>query len=282
MTVPGPRSLRVVGPGRAGSSLAAALGAAGWRVAEPVRRGDDPVGAAEGVDLLVIATPDAAVAATARGVEPVPTTVVAHLAGSLGLAVLTPHPQRAALHPLVALPDPVVGARRLREGAWFALAGEPAAAKGLVEEVVGALGGRSFAVADADRAAYHAAAAIASNHLVALLGQAERVAATAGVPLEAYLGLVRATVDNVAELGPAAALTGPAARGDWATVERHRQALAPAERAVYDAMVVAVRRLVEAGAGSPGRSADGTTADRTTADRTTADRTTADEDQEDG
>ena len=47
------------------------------------------------------------------------------------------------------------------------------------------------------------------------------------MPLEAYLDLVRATVDNVAELGPAAALTGPAARGDWATIERHLAALDP-------------------------------------------------------
>jgi predicted short-subunit dehydrogenase-like oxidoreductase (DUF2520 family) len=100
-------------------------------------------------------------------------------------------------------------------------------------------------VADEDRAAYHAAAAIASNHLVALLGQAERVAASAGVPFEAYLDLVQATVDNVRALGPAAALTGPAARGDRATLDRHRAALAPDERAAYDTMVELARRLVE-------------------------------------
>ena len=56
---------------------------------------------------------------------------------------------------------------------------------------------------DADRARYHAAACVASNHLVALLGQVERLAADAGVPLEAFLPLVRATLDNVDELGPA-------------------------------------------------------------------------------
>jgi predicted short-subunit dehydrogenase-like oxidoreductase (DUF2520 family) len=108
-------------------------------------------------------------------------------------------------------------------------------------------------VADADRAAYHAAAAIASNHLVALLGQVERVAARAGVPLEAYLDLVRVTLDNVAEMGPAAALTGPVARGDWATVERHRAALPADELVAYDAMVAAARRLVD--------DVDGTAAD---------------------
>ncbi len=240
----GRRSLRVIGPGRAGSALAAALAGVGWAVAEPVRRGDDPSTAAEGVDLLVIATPDAAIADVAASVRPVPATVVAHLAGSLGLDVLAPHPRRAALHPLVSLPDTETGARRLASGAWFAVAGEPAAALAVVEQVVADLDGRSFTVADADRAAYHAAAAIASNHLVALLGQVERVAASAGVPLEAYLDLVRATLDNVAEMGPRGALTGPVARGDWATVERHRTALAPEELAAYDAMVDAARRLV--------------------------------------
>jgi len=175
----------------------------------------------------------------AAAVEPVPATVVAHLAGSLGLDVLEPHARRASIHPLVALPDPDLGAQRLR-GAWFALAGDPVGA-----QVVDALGGRWFTVADKDRAAYHAAACIASNHLVALLGQAERVGAAAGVPREALLDLVRATVGNVAELGPARALTGPAARGDWATIDRHLAALDPSERPAYEAMVAAARRLVE-------------------------------------
>jgi len=241
------RTLRVVGPGRAGSSLSVALAATGWSVADPVGHGDDPAGAAGGVDLLVLATPDATIAEVARAVEPVEGTVVAHLAGSLGLDVLAPHPRRAALHPLVSLPDAEIGARRLRAGAWFAVAGEPSSALALVQEVVADLGGRAFVVADADRASYHAAAAIASNHLVALLGQVERVAATAGVPLDAYLDLVRVTLDNVAELGPKAALTGPVARGDWATVERHRAALPADELVAYDAMVAAARRLVDDG-----------------------------------
>ena len=232
-------SVRVIGPGRAGSSLARALAGAGWPVEPSLRRGDDLAGAAEGVDLLVIATPDAAIAAVAAAVRPVATTVVAHLAGSLGLDVLAPHPRRASVHPLVALPDPEVGAERLRNGAAFAVAGDPRA-----REVVAALGGRAFEVADADRAAYHAAACIASNHLVALLGQAERVAAAAGVPLDAYLDLVRATVDNVAALGPRRALTGPVARGDIATVARHLTALDPSERPAYEALADAARRLV--------------------------------------
>jgi predicted short-subunit dehydrogenase-like oxidoreductase (DUF2520 family) len=79
-----------------------------------------------------------------------------------------------------------------------------------------------------------------------LLGQVERVAATAGVPLEAFLDLVRGTVDNVERLGPAAALTGPVARGDWDTVARHLAALDPSEREAYAAMASAAARLVDA------------------------------------
>ena len=231
-------TLRLIGPGRAGTSLATALGRAGWQVDGALGRHDDVQGAAIGVDLLVIATPDGAIADVATAVEPVDTTVVAHLAGSLGLDVLAPHPRRAAVHPLAALPDATIGADRLVAGCWFAVAGDP-----IARRVVDDLGGRAIEVADADRAAYHAAACIASNHLVALLGQAERVAATAGVPLEAYLDLVRATVENVAALGPAAALTGPVARGDTATLARHLDALPAEERAAYEAMVDQARRL---------------------------------------
>ena len=215
---------------------------AGWTALVPLGRGDDlakGTAAADGADLVVIATPDATIAEVAATIRPNPATVVAHMAGSLGLDVLAPHVRRASLHPLVALPDPDIGAARL-QGAWFAVAGDP-----IVNDAVAALGGKAIEVPDDRRAAYHAAACIASNHLVALLGQVERVATAAGVPLDAYLDLVRTTVDNVAELGPARALTGPAARGDWATIERHRAALPDDERPVYDALLAAALRLVD-------------------------------------
>lgn len=228
-------ALRVIGPGKAGLSLTGALDAAGWRVDAPLGRGDDLADAAAGVDLLVLATPDAAIAAVAAAVAPVPTTVVAHLSGALGLSSLEPHGRRATIHPLRSLPAPGTDLR----GAWFAISGDPLAA-----EVVSALDGRVVQVDEAKRVSYHAAAVIASNHLVALLGQVERVAAEAGVPLEAYLDLIRGTVDNVALLGPAGALTGPVARGDWATVDGHLAALAPAERPAYQALADLAARLV--------------------------------------
>jgi predicted short-subunit dehydrogenase-like oxidoreductase (DUF2520 family) len=232
--------LRVIGAGRAGGSLAAALGRAGWDVVDLLGRGDPIDQALAGVDLVVIATPDAAIAGVAAAVTPDDRGVLAHLAGSLGLEVLAPHHRTAALHPLVSLPEVEVGARRLAAGAWFAVAGDP-----IVQRAVADLGGRWFEVADGDRATYHAAAAVASNHLVALLGQVARLADGIGVPFEAYLDLARASLDNVAALGPPAALTGPVARGDWDTVARHLAALDPSEREAYRALAAAARRLVD-------------------------------------
>lgn len=237
-------TLRVIGPGRAGRSLMSALDAVGgYRVMAPYGRTDCLAGAAAGIDILVIATPDAEVAGVAASVMPADGTVVLHLSGSLGLDALAPHPRRASLHPLVPLPTPEVGAARLRSGVTFAVAGDPAASR-LARD----LGGRPVTVADDDRPNYHAAATIAANHLVALLGQVERVAATAGLPLAAFADLVRAATDDAFALGPHRALTGPARRGDWPTIDRHRSALAAmpgskTEVAAYDAMVVLARRL---------------------------------------
>jgi predicted short-subunit dehydrogenase-like oxidoreductase (DUF2520 family) len=227
---------RIIGPGRAGRAFGEALEDAGWTSIGFLGRGDDIGGAAEGVDLLVIATPDALIEGVARAITPSEHAVVAHLAGSLGTAVLAPHPRRAAIHPLVSL---ATGAGAHLKGAWFAVSGDPIAL-----QVVSDMDGRPIAVVDHARTSYHAAAVIASNHLVALLGQVQRVAALAGVPFEAYLDLVRGTVDNVAAVGPKDALTGPVARGDWETVSRHLAALPQEERPAYQALADQAARLV--------------------------------------
>ena len=243
MPDPAPR-LRVIGAGRAGRSLAGALSLAGWQIAELLGRGAPVEEAARDVDVLVIATPDAAIAPVALRVAPRAETLVVHLSGAVGLDALAGHPRRAGLHPLVSMPDERVGAERLRADAWFGIAGDPA-----VSSIVDALGGRSFPVRDEDRAVYHAAACVASNHLVALMGQVERLAGAVGVPLEAYLDLARESLANVAAMGPAAALTGPVARGDEDTVDTHRRAIDPRERAAYDALADAARRLARARGG---------------------------------
>lgn len=253
------RAVRVIGPGRAGRSLLAAFDKAGWRAtgaalgrdddvhsaaagapeaapgqaSRPLGRDDDVREAAAGVDLLVIATPDRVVADVAASVAPVASTVVAHVAGSLTLDALAPHQRRASLHPLRSIAD---GSTDLA-GAWFAVEGDE-----LSREAVEAIGGRPITVTGS-RAAYHAAAVVASNHVVALLGQVERIAATVGLPLDAFFDLVRGTVDNVELLGPAAALTGPVARGDWETVQSHLDALPEAERTAYLALAHQAARL---------------------------------------
>ncbi len=224
----GVRSFRVIGRGRAGGSIARALASVGWTELPTVGRGDELAGAADGVDLLVIATPDAVIEEVAAAVAPRDHTVVVHLSGALGLDLLTGHPRAGALHPLMALPTPELGGERLLAGGWFAVAGDP-----LLIDLVDQFGGNAIELDDADRAIYHATAAVASNHLVALLGQVERLAGQIGVPFEAYLALARASLDNVAALGPAAALTGPASRGDTATIEAHLAALPEEERALY-------------------------------------------------
>ncbi len=134
------QSIRIIGPGRAGTSLAAALSVLGWDVVGFLGRHNDLTGAASGVDVLVIATPDDVVAGVAASVAPHPGTTVMHLSGSLGLEALAPHPLRAALHPLVPLPNAVVGATRLASGVTFAVSGEPVARQ--IALVAGWAGGR--------------------------------------------------------------------------------------------------------------------------------------------
>jgi predicted short-subunit dehydrogenase-like oxidoreductase (DUF2520 family) len=237
-------TFRIIGPGRAGRSLAAALGRLdGFTSKGILGRHHTVADAASGVDLLFVATPDDQVARVASLVAPVPTTAVLHLSGSLGLEVLRSHPRRGSLHPLVPLPNQAIGAQRLCSGVTFAVAGDP-----VTRRIAEALGGRAVTVEDSHRTAYHAAAAIAANHMVALIGQVERVAASAGLPLDAFAGLMRAATDDALSLGPRRALTGPAARGDWDTVEGHRRVLGSmaghrSELAAYDALVGLARRL---------------------------------------
>jgi predicted short-subunit dehydrogenase-like oxidoreductase (DUF2520 family) len=103
-------------------------------------------------------------------------------------------------------------------------------------------------VRDADRAAYHAAASIASNFLVALEGAAERLAATAGVERALLVPLVRASVENWAARGAAGALTGPIARGDEETVARQRAAIderAPELAPLFEALANETRGVLE-------------------------------------
>jgi predicted short-subunit dehydrogenase-like oxidoreductase (DUF2520 family) len=132
-------------------------------------------------------------------------------------------------------------------GAGCAVDGSTPRALATAEALAARLGMLATRVAGEDRAAYHAAASIASNFLVTLEGAAERLAATAGVERALLAPLVRAAVENWAARGAEEALTGPIARGDEATVARQREAVAertPDLLPLWDAMVDATRAVV--------------------------------------
>ena len=234
-----PRSCAIVGAGRLGTALAAALRASGLPVDGPLGRGADP----RGVDAVLLCVPDGQIAVAAAAVTP--GTPVGHCSGATGLDVLAGH-EAFSLHPLMTVPH--AGASAFA-GAGAAVAGSTPRALAIARGLAQRLGMRATTVADEDRAAYHAAASIASNFLTTLEGAAERLAATAGVERELLAPLVRASVENWARLGAERAMTGPIARGDEATVERQRAAIAertPDLLPMYDALVDATRALVGA------------------------------------
>lgn len=260
----GKATLALIGPGRAGTTVALALCAQGYEAVGVAGRAVDAASTlaaaacldaeprfvaqvASGATLVVIATPDAAIESVATAIAPAlePDALVVHLAGSRGLEVFgelrrrRPDVRVGAIHPLQSFPTTTAGLDRL-PGAWAAIAGDSE-----VEDLADLLEVRPFWISDADRERYHAAAVVASNHLVALLGQVERIAASAGVPFAAFAPLVEASVANAFEIGPRAALTGPVARGDLGTVEKHLAAMDPGERDAYRALAREAARLAE-------------------------------------
>ena len=258
----GVRTVALIGPGRAGTTISLGLMDLGWNVVAVAGRAPDAASTgaaaaclasrpalvsevARGAALVIVATPDRAIEQALMTAEPAiePGALVVHLAGSRGIDVFDALLEKrtgvrvGALHPLQSFPSSTAGLERLPRS-WAAVAGDPQ-----VVEIAHALGLRTFELADTDRIRYHTAAVVASNHLVALLGQVERLAASCGVPYEAFAPLVLSSVQNAFTLGPANALTGPVQRGDLATVEQHLRELDPAERDAYRALAREAARL---------------------------------------
>jgi predicted short-subunit dehydrogenase-like oxidoreductase (DUF2520 family) len=236
-----PARVGLVGRGRVGTALAEGLRRAGVEVDGPAGRGQVPSG-----EVLLLCVPDAeieAACATVAGAA----RFVGHTSGATPLSALAAAERQGAavfgLHPLqtIAGPDARV------EGAGCGIAGSAPEALAVARGLAEALGMEPFELHDEQRAAYHAAASIASNYLLTLEATAEAVAAGAGIAPEdarRLLGpLVRQTVENWLAHGPAAALTGPVARGDEATVERQRQALPPELRPLFDELTERTRAL---------------------------------------
>jgi predicted short-subunit dehydrogenase-like oxidoreductase (DUF2520 family) len=217
----------MVGRGRVGGSLAAAAESAG--IPSRLAATADAADASAGATAVLLCVPDQAIEPTCEavaGTDPLP-RLVGHVSGAGTLAALEPAFAAGAatfsLHPLQTFPD---GATAI-EGTPAAVAGSDDDAAAFARGLGVGLGMRPFDVPEEQRAAYHAAACMASNFLVALQEASAELLTRAGIEdaRELLAPLVLRTAANWAERGPDA-LTGPIARGDRATVERHRAALA--------------------------------------------------------
>lgn len=230
--------LAVVGAGRLGTAIVARLRSQlGFAVTGPLGRSADAAGA----DVALLCVPDREIATAAAFIAP--GVIVGHCSGATGLEPLTPH-EAFSLHPLMT----VSAAGADFSGATAAIDGSSDRALEVARMLARALQLDVVRINPEDRAAYHAAASVASNFLVTLEAAAERIAASAGVTRQMLAPLVRATVENWAALGPEAALTGPVARGDEPTVARQREAVVertPELTPLFDALTSATRDLVE-------------------------------------
>ncbi|HEY8472234.1 MAG TPA: Rossmann-like and DUF2520 domain-containing protein [Natronosporangium sp.] len=219
----------VIGAGRVGRALAAALTAAGHRVSV---RPSSPAN----LDLLLLTVPDDAIAPVAAGLSLQPAQVVAHTSGAYGLSVLTPAGGRPlALHPAMTFTGEPTDVDRLPGISYGVTA--PDDLRPFATRLVADLGGTVEWVAEADRPRYHAALAHGANHLVTLVNEATDLLREAGVrePAELLAPLLRAALDNALREGDAA-LTGPVARGDAGTIAKHLAVLKPAQAAAYRAL----------------------------------------------
>src|SRR4051794_35863285 len=213
--------VNVIGSGRVGSAISARLRERGVAVDE-----DDP-------DVVLLCVPDTAIADTSRCLAP-GRAWVGHVSGATPLAALAPHERRFSLHPLQTFDRS--GDPAQLDGAWGAVTGETEEAVAVGRELAELLGLRPFDLAEENRTLYHAGAVFASNYLVTL----QRAAVRLGVPAEGLVPLMTRTIENGFEL------TGPIARGDWATVEAHKSAIHAAHpelEPVYDALADATVAL---------------------------------------
>jgi predicted short-subunit dehydrogenase-like oxidoreductase (DUF2520 family) len=211
-------TVRLIGHGRLGAAIAERL----------VQR-QHLLAPDNAADLVLLCVPDSAIAHSAAGIPVGPW--VAHTSGATPLAALAPHEKRFSMHPLQTFTR-ARGAEQL-DGAWAAVSGDTADAVARAAWLAKELGLRPFELSDERRALYHAGAAMASNYLVTLFRVAGRALERAGAPPEALVPLMRRTIDNGFEL------TGPIARGDWATVQAHVEALhrdLPEVEALYRAL----------------------------------------------
>ncbi|MCW2526837.1 MAG: putative short-subunit dehydrogenase-like oxidoreductase [Pseudonocardiales bacterium] len=266
MSIAAPRlAVGVIGTGRVGSVLGAALDRAGHPVVAAsgvskqsqdrarrllpgvVLRPPDEVAAM--ADLILLAVPDDELADLVSGLATTGTwrkgQIVAHTSGAHGLDVLQPAAERGvmplALHPAMTFTGRPEDVDRLN-GAIFGITAYPDY-RAVAETLVLEMGGEPVWVPDSARPLYHAALSHAANHLVTLLCDAVDLLADAGVdqPSKVLSPLVFAAADNALRLSDAA-LTGPVSRGDVATVRSHVTALRAQDPATVDSYLAMARR----------------------------------------
>jgi predicted short-subunit dehydrogenase-like oxidoreductase (DUF2520 family) len=213
----------VIGRGRVGSAVAARLAERGVELRD------------EGGEVVLLCVPDSAISEVAGGLTP-GHAWIGHVSGATPLSALAPHTRRFSLHPLQTFTRSR-GPEQL-DGAFAAVSGESKEAIAVARTVAQTLGLQPFELADDRRALYHAGAAVASNYLVTLYRIASRLLEEAGAPPEALVPLMQRTIENGFEL------TGPIARGDWATVDAHLAAIRaarPEVEPVYRVLAEATR-----------------------------------------
>lgn len=268
-----PQALSIIGAGRVATALGRVFGAAHAVQVRDVLARDRTkaeaalafIGAGRAVegftnlrpaDLFLLAVPDDQIAPCCRllaasGVI-LPGTVVFHCSGALDASALSAAravgAAVASVHPIRSFGDPAAVAAGFA-GTFCGIEGDDAALA-VLHPLFDSAGARLVAIDPANKTLYHAAAVFASNYLVTLIDAAVRNYARAGIAqaeaLQMIAPLLRETADNVFRLGPAAALTGPIARGDRATVTRQHAALAAcdgADAALYSQLAIATETL---------------------------------------
>lgn len=258
----------VIGAGRVGAVLAAALRDAGYPIVSasgsspasrtrletllPEARTASPDAVARDADLLLLTVPDDALASVVATLVAdgaiTAGQVVVHTSGRHGVAVLAPAARAGALvialHPAMTFTGTDVDATRLSSCVFGVTTADNEAAA-VARRLVADLGATMTEVSEERRAMYHAALAHGSNHLVTLVTQAMGLLRQAGSrdPSGTLRPLLEAALDNALDYGDAA-LTGPVVRGDRETVDAHLDALADAPAPTFDTYLAMARVTV--------------------------------------
>jgi len=254
-------SLAIVGAGRVGRALGRQLRELGWKIETVVtrsypsaRRAARFIGAGRphggltrrvlNCEVILIATPDSAVRGVAEelariGAEELRGKIVLHTSGALDASALNAVRRFGAaagsMHPLQSFSG--VDVPQL-EGRTFAIEGDPPALR-MARQMVRALGGAPVPIDGGKKPLYHAAAAMAAGHVLAVVEAAARLLMSIGLnrreAVRALLPLTRQVLQNFERLGPRAAWTGPLARGDYETLGAHTKALRDAPKEFSEA-----------------------------------------------